>query len=184
MLSLKVRKKAAGLKLDFDFDIHARRHVQTHQHVNRLGIRVKNINQAIVRAYLEMLMRIFINKRRAAYCKPFYLGWQGHRPNNMGAGTFGSLDDPLGGLVENTMILSLKADTDLLFGHHLIAYSRILVTTPAPTVRPPSRMANLEPCSRPTGTISSTVRFTLSPGITISTPSGRVMSPVTSIVRM
>ena len=64
------------------------------------------------------------------------------------------------------------------------SYSRILVTTPAPTVRPPSRMANLEPCSRATGTINSTVRFTLSPGITISTPSGRVMFPVTSIVRM
>jgi len=63
-------------------------------------------------------------------------------------------------------------------------YSRILVMTPAPTVRPPSRMANFEPCSRATGTINSTVRFTLSPGMTISTPSGRLMSPVTSIVRM
>ena len=63
-------------------------------------------------------------------------------------------------------------------------YSSILVTTPAPTVRPPARMANLEPCSRATGTISSTVRLTSSPGITISTPSGRVMLPVTSIVRM
>jgi len=64
------------------------------------------------------------------------------------------------------------------------SYAIILVTTPAPTVRPPSRMANLEPCSRATGTINSTVRLTLSPGITISTPSGRVMFPVTSIVRM
>ena len=63
-------------------------------------------------------------------------------------------------------------------------YSRILVMTPAPTVRPPSRMANFEPCSKATGTINSTVRFTLSPGMTISTPSGRLISPVTSIVRM
>jgi hypothetical protein len=64
------------------------------------------------------------------------------------------------------------------------SYSIILVTTPAPTVRPPSRMANFEPCSNATGTMSSTVRLTLSPGITISTPSGRVILPVTSIVRM
>jgi len=66
----------------------------------------------------------------------------------------------------------------------MLSYAMILVTTPAPTVRPPSRMANFEPCSSATGTISSTVRFTSSPGITISTPSGSVMSPVTSIVRM
>ena len=63
-------------------------------------------------------------------------------------------------------------------------YSSIFVTTPAPTVRPPSRMANFEPCSNATGTMSSTVRFTLSPGITISTPSGKAMFPVTSMVRM
>jgi len=64
------------------------------------------------------------------------------------------------------------------------SHSIILVTTPAPTVRPPSRMANFEPCSRATGTMSSTVRLTSSPGMTISTPSGKVILPVTSMVRM
>ena len=44
--------------------------------------------------------------------------------------------------------------------------------TPAPTVRPPSRMANRDPTSSATGAINFTYRFTLSPGITISTPSG------------
>ena len=56
--------------------------------------------------------------------------------------------------------------------------------TPAPTVSPPSRMAKFEPFSSATGVISSTVRFTSSPGITISTPAGSVIVPVTSIVRM
>jgi hypothetical protein len=63
-------------------------------------------------------------------------------------------------------------------------YSIIWVITPAPTVRPPSRIANFEPCSNATGTIRFTSRFTLSPGMTISTPSGSLISPVTSIVRM
>ena len=63
-------------------------------------------------------------------------------------------------------------------------YSVILVITPAPTVRPPSRIAKRTPSSRATGVIRSTSIFTLSPGITISTPSGRVTSPVTSVVRM
>ena len=62
-------------------------------------------------------------------------------------------------------------------------HSRILVTTPAPTVRPPSRIANRSPSSSATGVISATSIVTLSPGITISTPSGSRMSPVTSVVR-
>ena len=59
----------------------------------------------------------------------------------------------------------------------------ILVTWPAPTVRPPSRMANFRPSSMATGWISSTVMSVLSPGMTISVPSGRVTTPVTSVVR-
>lgn len=46
-------------------------------------------------------------------------------------------------------------------------YSMIVSTTPAPTVLPPSRIANLIPCSIATGAINSTVITTLSPGITI-----------------
>jgi hypothetical protein len=63
------------------------------------------------------------------------------------------------------------------------AYSTISVTTPAPTVRPPSRIANLSSGSIAIGVISSTSIATLSPGITISTPSGRCAAPVTSVVR-
>jgi hypothetical protein len=59
----------------------------------------------------------------------------------------------------------------------------ILVTTPAPTVRPPSRMAKRRPSSIAIGAISDTSMRTLSPGITISVPSGSVTTPVTSVVR-
>src|SRR5687768_1119444 len=63
-------------------------------------------------------------------------------------------------------------------------YSMISVTVPEPTVRPPSRMAKRPPFSSATGAISSPVMVVLSPGITISTPSGRCSVPVTSVVRM
>ena len=59
----------------------------------------------------------------------------------------------------------------------------ISVTTPEPTVRPPSRIANRSCGSIAIGVISSTSIATLSPGITISTPSGRCAAPVTSVVR-
>jgi hypothetical protein len=62
-------------------------------------------------------------------------------------------------------------------------YSIICVHTPAPTVRPPSRIANRISFSIATGVIKSTSIVTLSPGITISTPSGNFTFPVTSVVR-
>ena len=64
-------------------------------------------------------------------------------------------------------------------GPHL----RTLVTRPEPTVRPPSRMAKPRPSSMAMGWMSSTVISVVSPGMTISVPSGRVMTPVTSVVR-
>jgi len=63
------------------------------------------------------------------------------------------------------------------------SYLTISVTVPAPTVRPPSRMAKRTPFSIAIGAISVTSRLTLSPGITISVPSGSFATPVTSVVR-
>src|SRR6185436_1324536 len=65
-----------------------------------------------------------------------------------------------------------------------VRHSMILVTTPAPTVLPPSRMAKRICSSRATVVISSTSTVTLSPGITILMPSGSITEPVTSVVRM
>ena len=65
----------------------------------------------------------------------------------------------------------------------LVPYSMTLATTPDATVRPPSRMANRSPCSIAIGVISVISIRMLSPGITISTPSGSLMVPVTSVVR-
>ena len=61
-------------------------------------------------------------------------------------------------------------------------YFSMEVIWPAPTVLPPSRIANLKPSLIATGEISSTVIVKLSPGMTISVPSGRIISPVTSVV--
>src|SRR4029079_17347516 len=51
-------------------------------------------------------------------------------------------------------------------------YLVMSATTPAPTVRPPSRIAKRRPESMAIGAISFTPRLTLSPGITLSVPSG------------
>ena len=66
-----------------------------------------------------------------------------------------------------------------LFG---FSYARMSITTPEPTVLPPSRIAKRRPFSIAIGVMSSTFISTLSPGRHISTPSGRPIVPVTSVV--
>ena len=61
-------------------------------------------------------------------------------------------------------------------------YSMIVATRPDPTVRPPSRIANVRPCSIAMGWISSIVISTLSPGMHISVPAGNSQTPVISVV--
>jgi len=61
-------------------------------------------------------------------------------------------------------------------------YLTILVTTPAPTVFPPSLIAKFKFSFIAIGVISLTENFPSSPGITISVPEGSVTSPVTSVV--
>ena len=64
-----------------------------------------------------------------------------------------------------------------------LCYAITLVTTPAPTVLPPSRIANRRPSSIAIGEINSATILISSPGITISTPAGSSTLPVTSVVR-
>ena len=80
----------------------------------------------------------------------------------------------------------LRLDTTLSCDNKSIFrlyYSMIVATRPDPTVRPPSRIAKVRPCSIAIGWISSMVISTLSPGMHISVPSGRLITPVTSVVR-
>ncbi len=55
---------------------------------------------------------------------------------------------------------------------NVLDYSMTFVTTPEPTVLPPSLIANLSPSSIAIGVIRLIVIWMLSPGITISVPSG------------
>ena len=79
----------------------------------------------------------------------------------------------------------LRLDTMLSYDNKSIFrlyYSMIVATRPDPTVRPPSRIAKVRPCSIAIGWISSMVISTLSPGMHISVPAGSSQTPVTSVV--
>ena len=79
----------------------------------------------------------------------------------------------------------LRLDTECTPDTQFISsynYSMIVATRPDPTVRPPSRIAKVRPWLIAIGWISSIVISMLSPGIHISFPSGRLQTPVTSVV--
>jgi len=83
-------------------------------------------------------------------------------------------------------VAALRTFHRYIFSHDVSrlapTYAKISVTLPAPTVLPPSRIANRNPFSIATGMINSSSIATLSPGITISTSFGKVTTPVTSVV--
>src|SRR5262245_40267304 len=175
-----LRASCSGLDLDVD----ARRQVQLHERVQRLLRRLEDVEQALVRANLELLARLLVHVRRAQHGELVDLGRQRHGAGDAGPGALGGVHDLTGRLIQQPVIVGLQPNSNL--GCHLAFTSssgRILTTTPAPTVLPPSRIAKRRPSSQAIGVISSISRLTLSPGITISVPSGSVHSPVTSVVR-
>src|SRR5438477_5244694 len=97
--------------------------------------------------------------------------------------------DPLVALCHRCLLLSdsLAASCGSLMAGALtvllVAYLLILVTRPAPTVRPPSRIANRNPSSMAIGLPSSTLISVLSAGITITVPSRNATVPATSVLR-
>src|SRR4030095_6086214 len=83
------------------------------------------------------------------------------------------------------LAISFQQEGQVTYCLLLIArfYSTTSDTVPAPTVRPPSRIAHPSPFSLALGAIKVISSWMLSPGITISTPAGRFATPVTSVVR-
>ena len=83
---------------------------------------------------------------------------------------------------DETAHQGLVAEVEQQLNYAPKRYLIILVTTPAPTVFPPSLIAKFKFSFIAIGVINLTVNFPSSPGITISVPDGNVTSPVTSVV--
>ena len=96
--------------------------------------------------------------------------WQGRRESN---------SQPL---VLETSALPIELHPCMNSCHRDPGYLITFVTTPDPTVRPPSRMAKRTPSSMAIGLCNSICTRTLSPGMHISA-STRLAVPVTSVVR-
>src|SRR5438477_2545421 len=167
------------LPLELDLDIDARRKVQLHEGVDRFLRRVVDIDKALVRADLDLLDGVLVYERAPDVRDILDTRRYRVRAGDRRPGPLRRLDDLRRGLVDELVVVRLEADPDALLRH----YASTFVTTPAPTVCPPSRMANRRPSSSAIGVMSVTSSVELSPGMIISVPVASFASPVTSVVR-
>src|SRR5262245_43631871 len=186
-----VRTGSTPHHLDLDVDPGGK--VELHQRVHRLRRRIDDVEQALVGTNLELLAALLVDMGRAIDGEALDSGRQRDRAPHASAGPLRRVDDLARRLVEHPVIERLQADANVLAFHgalpglaaalQRLCHAMMEATTPAPTVLPPSRMAKRKPSSMAIGAISSTSIVTLSPGITISVPCGRITCPVTSVVR-
>src|SRR5882724_1846984 len=180
--------------LDLDLDVDARRQVEPLEGIDGLGTRLEDVEQPLVDPHLEVLAGVLVDVRGPDDAVAVDLGGKGDGTPDPRLRADDRLDDLLRRLVDDLVIVGFEPDPDLLslrvrhggsrsLPGRCVSYFRILITRPAPTVRPPSRIAKRRPSSMAIGLMSSTVISVLSPGMTISVPPGRSTLPVMSVVR-
>lgn len=151
-----------------------------HERVDGALGRRLDVDEPVVRPDLEVFPAVLVGEGAPKDAEAPDASGQRNGADDLGATAAHGLDDLGSRGVEATMIEGLQFDANAWGCHD---YLTTVVTTPAPTVRPPSRIANRNPSSIAIGLINSTDNSTLSPGITISTPPGKDTTPVTSVVR-
>ena len=172
--------------LDFELDVDPGGDFEALESVDGLLRRLQDVEQPLVDVHLEVLARVLVLEGGPHDRVAVLLRRQRNRSAEVRLGPLDRLDDLLGRLIQDLVVVSLEPDPNPVLGcHHEILqnYLMIFVTEPAPTVRPPSRMAKRRPSSMAMGLIRSTCMVVLSPGMHISMPSGRLIVPVTSVVR-
>src|SRR5262249_16430752 len=122
-----------------DLDVDAGRQVQAHQRVNGLGRRVEDVDQALVRAHLEVLARVLVLVRRLDDAVHVLLSGQRHRARDRRTSTGHRLDDLLRRGVDDLVVVGLEPDADLLSRHgYFVVLSLFTLWNPVFPHSPPT----------------------------------------------
>src|ERR1700733_5881964 len=98
-----------------DLDVHAcREMIQALERVDRLGSRLMDVDQTLVRADLEVLTRVLVLERRTNHAVNVLLGRQRHGSGHAGASAGGRLDDLLRRRLDRRGVIRLQADANLV----------------------------------------------------------------------
>ena len=100
--------------LQFNGNIHSRRHVKSCERVDRFRCRFQYVDEPIVSPQLEMLPRVFVNMRATYHAEALNSGWQRHGSRNACARALCSLNDLPRGLIKQPVVESFQYDAYLL----------------------------------------------------------------------
>ena len=135
-----------------------------------------------MRAQFKLLTTLLVDVRRTQHGPTLTARGKRDRPANRCTCLLSRPNDISRGLIHDPMIERLQSNPNPV-GHYFTRYSMIAVTTPAPTVRPPSRIANRSSFSIAIGVIELDLQLTLSPGMHHLGRPESGSEPVTSVVR-
>src|ERR1051326_7952137 len=99
---------------NLDRDVHARGEIELLQLVHGFSGWFDNIQQALVRPLLKGFLRLFVRVRRAQQSKALDASWKGNWACDTRARAFHGIGDVAGGLVYDSMVKGLKANTNAL----------------------------------------------------------------------
>src|ERR671916_288657 len=109
-----------GLGPLLDVDVDRGRQVDAHERVDRLRRRVEDVDEALVRAHLEVLARVLVLVRRADDAVHVLLSRQRHRADHTRSGLGDRLHDASRRGVDGLVVVGLQPDADLLSRHRCL----------------------------------------------------------------
>src|SRR4051794_3583313 len=117
MPTFRPRSPAIAL-YQLDLDVDPRREVvESLERVDRLRRGLKDVDQPLVRADLEVLARVLVLEGTADHAVDVLLGRQRHGTGDRCAGALGGLHDLLGRRLDCRVVVALEADADLVLGN-------------------------------------------------------------------
>src|SRR5262249_10152395 len=101
------------LETDLDVDAGGQR-VEALQRVDGFRRGLEDVDQALVRAHLEVLARVLVLEGRANHAVDVLLGRQRHRTGDAGAGALRGLDDLASSPIYGVVVVRLESNPNFL----------------------------------------------------------------------
>ncbi len=100
--------------LYFDFNFHTAGEFKFHQRVDSLCCSAVDVDETLVIGELELLASLLVDEGGAVDCEDALVSGEGNRTAHHGTCCFHGLDDFLGRLVHEFVVVGLQFDSDFL----------------------------------------------------------------------
>ena len=103
-----------------NFYVHTSGKIELHQRINRLGVRLHNVEQPLESTHLKLFPRLLVDVRAAVHGEFLNMRRQRNGATNKRASAACGIRNFAGCLIEHAVIERLKANADILSFHYLL----------------------------------------------------------------